>query len=62
MNSKEAHEMLEISKKKPHLVTQLVPSPYTLKYDQTIQNLISNQYFGKLLHIDIRSVVSKKNS
>jgi predicted dehydrogenase len=63
MNAKEAHEMVELATKKSHLVTQLVPSPYTLKYDQTIRNLIQNKFFGQLLAIDIRSVViiAKKN-
>lgn len=58
MNAKEAHEMVDLATKKSHLVTQLVPSPYTLKYDQTIRNLIQNKYFGQLLAIDIRSIVS----
>ena len=31
MNSQEAHTMLAAARKRPHLVTQVVPSPFTFK-------------------------------
>ncbi len=68
MNAKEAHEMLEVAKKKSDLVAQLVPgnyrlldyinltAPYTLKYDQTIRNLLQTNFVGDLIAADFRSL------
>ena len=53
MNSAEAREMLDASREKPDLVTQLVPPPFTLDVDDTIIDLIGNGYLGDLLAIDI---------
>ena len=33
MNAQEAHAMLAAARRKPHLVTQIVPSPFTFKVD-----------------------------
>lgn len=54
MDSTEAHAMLEASRAAPHLVTQVVPSPFTFKADQTIQELVAGGYLGELLVVDIR--------
>jgi len=56
MNAKEAHEMFETAKKKSDLVTHLVPSSYTLKFDQTIRNLLQSNFVGNLIAVDFRSV------
>jgi len=56
MNARESHEMHEASKRRPHLVTQLVPSPYTLKYDKTIQKLISQRYLGDIIAINLKAI------
>ncbi len=53
MNSDEAREMLDASLLKPHLVTQIVPAPHTLKIDNTIKDMIANGYFGDVLSADI---------
>lgn len=53
MNASEAHEMLEASRKKPELITQIVPSPMTLKVDVTIKDLINEGYLGDILSVDI---------
>jgi len=56
MNALEAHEMLETLKLRSYLVAQIVPSPYTLQFDKTIQNLIKQNYLGELIHIDLKYV------
>lgn len=54
MTALEAHQMLEAARSKPDLITQLVPSPVTLAVDKKIQQLISEDYLGKLLVVEIR--------
>lgn len=55
MNAREAHEMMDASLKKPGLITQVVPSPLTLKVDSTIKDLIADGYLGDLLSVDLIS-------
>ncbi len=55
LNAKEAHVMLEAARSRPHLVAQLVPSPFTFKVDSTIQQLIAEGYLGGLLVIELRA-------
>ncbi len=54
MDATEAHAMLEASRAVPHLVTQVVPTPYTLPVDRTIQELLADGYLGELLVVDVR--------
>lgn len=56
MNAAEAHAMLEAARQHPHLVTQVVPAPYTLAVDRTIQQLIAANYLGEILAVEIRAV------
>ena len=53
MNSEEAHVMLEASKIKPYLISQIVPAPHTLKLDSTIKELIVDGYLGDILSVDL---------
>lgn len=53
-NSKEAEAMLATIQLHPHLVAQVVPSPLTLKFDKTIQNIISSRQLGDIVAIDVR--------
>ncbi len=53
MNSDEALEMLDASKRSPHLVAQIVPAPHTLEIDQTIIGLISEGYIGDLVNVKL---------
>ena len=53
-NSQEAHVMLDASKTKPHLVTQIVPSPTTFKVDRLLQGLVSDGYLGDLLAVEVQ--------
>lgn len=53
-NAKEAHAMLDASRSRPQLVAQLVPSPFTLRVDNTVLRLISEGFLGKILAIELR--------
>jgi len=55
MNAEEATQMLAASKASPHLVTQVVPSPFTLHVDRKIKRLIAEGYLGELLAIEVRA-------
>jgi predicted dehydrogenase len=58
MNAREAHLMLEASRKTPHLITQVVPSPYTLRVDATVQSLLVAGFLGELLAVEVRAHAS----
>ena len=49
LNAREAHKMLDTSRKNPHLVAQIVPAPHTLAIDQTINELIGSDFIGDLI-------------
>ena len=53
MNAEEAHIMLDASRMKPELVTQIVPGPHTLKVDSMIKELIADGYLGEILSVDM---------
>ena len=53
MNAAEAHAMLDASRERPGLVTQIVPSPGTLKVDREIQERIATGFLGDILSIDL---------
>jgi predicted dehydrogenase len=53
MGARQAHEMLSASLARPHLVAQVVPSPYSLKFDRTIQRLIAEGYLGEVLAVEV---------
>ena len=55
MNAHEAHLMLEKSRMNPQLITQVVPSPYTLRVDGTVQKLLADGYVGELHALDLRA-------
>jgi predicted dehydrogenase len=52
MNAREAHLMLERARLSPQLVTQVVPSPVTLRVDGTVQQVISSGFLGELIAVD----------
>jgi predicted dehydrogenase len=54
MNATEAKEMVTAAKAKPHLVTQVVPAPFSFGVDATIQRLIAEGYLGEILAIEVR--------
>jgi predicted dehydrogenase len=55
MNVAEARAMLEASRRHPRLVTQVVPSPYTLKIDHTVQKLLAEGFVGELQALEVRA-------
>ena len=54
MNSAEGHRMLAASRRHPRLTAQIVPSPMTLPFDQTIIAMISGGFIGELIALDAR--------
>ena len=54
MNSAEGHRMLAASRRHPRLTAQIVPSPMTLPFDQTIIAMISGCFIGELIALDAR--------
>ncbi len=54
-NYTEAKQMYETARLRPNLVTQIVPSPMTLKFDVYIKKLIADGYLGDILAIDLHS-------
>ncbi len=55
MNAKEAHIMRDASRQKTHLIAQIVPSPMTLRVDNTIKRLIAEGYIGDILAVETRA-------
>ncbi len=55
MNAREAHIMRAVSRQKTHLIAQIVPSPMTLRVDNTIKRLIADGYIGDVLAIEARA-------
>lgn len=55
MDASQARKMYEASLLKPHLVTQVVPSPLTLTFDQTIKKMLADGFLGEILAIEVRS-------
>ena len=55
MNATEAHIMRAVSRQQTHLIAQIVPSPMTLRVDNTIKRLITEGYIGDVLAIEARA-------
>src|SRR3989475_7140286 len=53
MNAAEGRRMLEASRRAPHLITQLVPSPPTLEVDSTLKVLLAEGYVGEVLVVEL---------
>ncbi|MBN1465181.1 Gfo/Idh/MocA family oxidoreductase, partial [candidate division KSB1 bacterium] len=54
MNAAEARQMADAAQAKPHLVAQLVPSPFTLKIDAAIKKILAEGHIGHPLAIEVR--------
>ena len=52
MDASQAREMLYASRRAPHLIAQVVPAPFTLFMEKTVQRMIAEGYLGDLLSID----------
>src|SRR5207249_10781008 len=55
MDAAEGRQMLEASRRAPHLITQLVPSPPTLEVDSTLQSLLGEDYVGEVLAVELQT-------
>ncbi|MGH7226999.1 MAG: Gfo/Idh/MocA family protein, partial [Gemmataceae bacterium] len=55
MNATEAHEMLAASRRHPRLVCQIVPSPFGLKGDVVVRELIQEGFLGQLREVHVSS-------
>ena len=55
MNAREAHAMRFMARRKSKLTAQIVPSPMTLRVDNTIKRLISEGSIGDVLAVEIRA-------
>ena len=55
MNAWEARQMWDAARARPDLVTQIVPSPFSLHVDKTIQRLIREGYLGDILAIEVNA-------
>jgi predicted dehydrogenase len=54
MDATQARAMRDASLARPHLIAQVVPSPFTLRVDRTIQRLLAEGFTGKLLAVEVR--------
>jgi predicted dehydrogenase len=55
MNAAEGRRMLEAARKRPSLVTQLVPGPPTLELDPTVTRLVAEGYVGDVLTVELQA-------
>ena len=55
-NAREAHDMLIAAQARPHLTTQIVPSPLTFKVDNLLRQMVSDGYLGDLLAVEIQAL------
>lgn len=54
MNAAEAHRMLAASRQHPNLVCQVVPSPFGLRADTVVKELLANGFLGSLREVEVR--------
>jgi predicted dehydrogenase len=52
--AREARRMLRAAQSRPDLVAQLVPGPATLRVDRTVRRLLTEEYLGDVLAVDVR--------
>jgi predicted dehydrogenase len=54
MDAAEARRMLAASREHPELICMIVPSPFTLEVDATVQQRMREGYLGQIVAIDLR--------
>lgn len=57
--AQEAREMLEASRRYPHLVCQLTPTSTTYKIDRVLQRLIGEGFLGELLSVELQALQNR---
>jgi predicted dehydrogenase len=58
MNLTEAEAMLEASQAHPELITQVVPSPFSLHWDRMLKRVLDEGTVGDLLLVDVNAGAS----
>jgi predicted dehydrogenase len=53
-NAAQARAMRDAARERPSIVAQVVPSPFTLRVDRTVQRLIAEGYLGDLYTVEAR--------
>lgn len=53
-STSEARAMLNAARTRPDCIAQIVPSPFTLTADRTIQRLIASGFLGNILTLDVQ--------
>src|SRR5690606_32921815 len=53
MNAEEARRMCDAARGRPELVAQIVPSPFTLRWDNTLRRLLDGKVIGDLIAVDV---------
>lgn len=56
MNAAEAHQMLAASRKHPHLVCHVVPSPFGLRAHRVVLDLLNSGFIGSLREVIVFAV------
>jgi predicted dehydrogenase len=56
LNAAEAHRMLAAARRRPDLVTQVVPSPFGLKGHEVMKGLIAEGFLGALREVHVFSL------
>jgi predicted dehydrogenase len=56
LNAAEAHRMLAAARRHPHLVAQIVPSPYGLKGHDVMKERIQSDFLGELRELRVYSL------
>ncbi len=56
MDASEAHFMRTAAQNHPELITQIVPSPLTLRFDNTVRRLLAERFLGDLLAVEVRGL------
>jgi len=56
MNAAEAHRMLAAARKRPDLVSMVVPSPFGFKAHAVISDLLGSGYLGELREVQVTSM------
>jgi predicted dehydrogenase len=59
LNAAEAHRMLAASTSRPHLVTQIVPSPFGLRGHDVIRELLDSGFIGQPRELHIFGMTSQ---
>lgn len=57
--AQEARDMLEASRRRPHLVCQLTPTSTTYKIDRVLQRLIGEGFLGELLSVEVQALQNR---